>query len=190
MNGPPFSPQIQMVKRPPPYQILKVLEDGGDNIPFTLWSGGRDGVTPTLSTSYSVRGGHSIILATDASLDPSDISDFANDKDRGDLSAYAHEWVYGWFYFPALALAHLNTYVQLLMGLYDYSKYIYTNFNPASLVVGWNILKMDLDNPTVNSGAFGFTSTSKLRLEYDALAGNTADFEIYLGYLAFVRPLT
>ena len=189
MNDLEFSPQMLMGKRLPPYQILKVLEDGGNLIALADWAVAGDALAVDTSVLYSVRGGTSIILATDADKSANAYCDFINDRNRGDLTAYAHDWVYGWFYFTPASLLYLGSYFQMLLGLSDMSKFMYKNFTPGGLVSGWNILKFDLDNPTGNIGAFDLSSTTLLRVEHDQVAGNTHDFTIYLGYVAFVRPL-
>ena len=66
----------------------------------------------------------------------------------------------------------------------------YENFYilKASLVVGWNLIKMDLDNPTAPKGDTDWSAIAWLRIRIDEVASNTHDFTVYVDSIMLVRP--
>ena len=184
----PFNPQMLMVKRPPPYKILAVLEDGGNNIPLVSWLGIFDFLSIAESFDYGVDGIKSFKIVISPSLDVSESAAVYTEKLYGDLSAYRHEWIYLWLYFPDLTyILPAGTAVRLILGS-GWSDYLAWNFTLSQLAVGWNLLKGDFDNPSSTVGSADFSALSKAAVYIYEVSGNAHDIVLYLGKLAFVKP--
>lgn len=166
--------------------ILKILDDCGDTSTIEDWGELDDGLNPVDNQVYVKEGSHSMALGIDADLSELDRARWVNVHVDGDLTAYQHEWLYVWIYFPTLDYLATGTAALFTIGSGAADR-AYFNIPLNTLSVGWNLLKFDLDNPSGVTGSPNWAAIDyKYLMIYEA-EENINDFTIYVDSLMFVH---
>jgi len=171
-------------------EILLLLDDCGDTSNIENWVEGADGLNPVDETTIVKQGSHSMRLGVDADLDVVVNAYWENATDFGDLSAYQHDWLYFWLYFTTLDYLPPAGDVGLFVIGTEYTHSIFKMWSKADLVVGWNLIKFDLDNPDFILGTIDWTDIKYMRFLTYEKAGNLNDFTIYVDSIMLVRPFS
>ena len=171
-------------------EILEILDDCGDTSDISNWGGFYDGLDPVDETTIVKQGGHSMKLGIDADKNAATNAFWLNEVSYGDLSAYQHDWLYVWGYFPTLDYVVADgTALQLQVGSAA-GEYVYFAFAKSEFSIGWNLLKCDIENPSGSVGVVDWTNIDHVRLYVFEVVGNTHDFVIYINVFMFVRPFS
>lgn len=165
-----------------------MLDDCGDTSDISDWTESADSLDPVDETTLVKQASHAMKLRIDADKSGYDYGYWRNNQNQGDLSAYQHDWVYMWVYFSTLdyllAAGACGVYhIGSVIG-----DRISFNLLKADLVVGWNLLKFDLDNPDATSGNIDWSTISFQQLRINSVAGNTHDFYVVVDSIMFVKP--
>jgi hypothetical protein len=153
-----------------------MLDDGGDTTTITDWVESIDALNPVDTEDYVKEGSHGMKLGIDASLHGEDNALWTNSQSIGDLGAYRHDWVYMWLYFNTIDYLEASGVAVMYRIGSDSSNYMAFYVYKASLSVGWNLLKFDLDNPGGTAGSPDFTAISYQILRIYEASSNTNDF--------------
>lgn len=170
------------------YRILKILDDCGDTSNIEDWLEVLDGLNPVDETTLVKQGSHAMALGIDADKDAADSGKWENPQNQGDLSGYQHDWVYFWVYLPTLDYLDPGAFCLVYNIGSDVSNRLAFYFTKASLSVGWNLVKCDLDNPSGTFGTVNWTAVDYQTITIYETTDNTHDFTIYVDSIMFVRP--
>lgn len=169
---------------------LHILDDCGDNDAVVNWVRNSDALDPLENKVYVKQGSTSVKLQIDASASAQDYGLWINSRDLGDLSAYQNNWAYLWVYFDTLDyLLAEGTAFQYWMGT-DSNNHYRWFFTKANLVLGWNLIKCDFNDPDYVKGAQNWANCQYQRLYVTELVDNTNDFTLYVDSIKIVRPST
>ena len=165
--------------------FVRMLFDCGDNNPVSDWSTvGGDALAAVEDTTYIKQGSKSMKLGVDASLDGGDGAWWGYSGSAIDLTNLQNEWLYLWIYFPTLDYLHPSSPSALYFYVgSDAGNRLVFAFSKSELSVGWNLIKLDFDNPYSIDGTVNWAAIDYIYVGVSETIGNTNDFDIYVDYL-------
>jgi len=167
---------------------LFTIEDGGDTGDILDWVQLSDGLEALSTSDYVKEGSKAIKLRVDASKSPLDKGGWRNADRTFNLDGMQHNWIYLWVYFPTLEYLtndepclkyKIGSSVANWVALYAYK---------ISLSQGWNLLKLDLDNPIDTAGDVDWTAIDFQIFEVISVTDNTDDYFCVLDSIIVVKP--
>jgi len=159
--------------------FVRRLFDCGDDNPVTDWASVvDDALAAAEDTTYVKQGSKSMKLGVDYDLHANDTAWWGYGGQSMDLSEYYDNWVYAWVYLPTLDYLKASGNCLFFYIGNDDSNRLEFKYTKADLSVGWNLLKMDLDNATSGIGTVTWTAIDYMWWGVAHL--NTTDFDIYV----------